>query len=313
MSQLANPHFPAAPVRLAPTATATAASATAASAAVAPTALLVGPMKAGTSWLYEFLKTRRDVVLPQGVKETFYFDRRFHRKPPEWYLGHFCPEAAAKSSHVLEVAPTYFHHREVPQRVVETLGAIPVVVTLREPAARAFSLFQHMRRYGYTSCRTFRSAVERHPEIVQSSCYSAAISRWERAVGEPNVKVLWMEDLQADPLRFAGRCCEALGIDPPSDPESLPGRINAACRPRCRTVAWLGRTAADALRSYRLYSVVEIAKHWGLKSWFFGTPSRKREAVTEEDRCWFMDLIEDDLRCFQSRWGRDASHWFGQG
>lgn len=283
-------------------------AADAGAAGALPRALLVGPMKAGTSWLHAFLKTHAQVTLPRGVKETFYFDRRYQRKPLRWYAAHF-PREAADGALTVEVAPTYFHPPEVPQRVVETLGPIPVVVTLREPAARAFSLFQHMRRYGYTSCRTFRSAVQRHPEILQSSQYSAALRRWERAVGEPNVKVLWMEQLQADPLRFARACCEALGIDARIERNALPGPVNVACRPRWRAVAWTGRAFADALRSHRLYAVVDYAKRCGIKRWFFGAPARSGESITESDRRWFLGLIEDDLRWLERRFERQTSHW----
>jgi hypothetical protein len=44
-----------------------------------PDAMVIGPMKAGTTWLYSYLISRGDVCLPEGVKETFFFDRRFNK------------------------------------------------------------------------------------------------------------------------------------------------------------------------------------------------------------------------------------------
>lgn len=260
-----------------------------------PSALIVGPMKAGTSWLHQYLKTRPDVALPAGVKETFFFDDRFDSKTTEWYLSHFAEATSCDLKSILEVAPTYFHPAEVPGRVLRTLGEIKVVVTLREPAARAYSLFQHMRRYGFTQCTDFRDAVHTHPQILASSHYATCLQRWRSTFAEENVSVLFMQDLATDPLRFATDCCLALGLDPPRSIDVLPDRVNVASEPRNYYLARAARLTGDVLRSARLYAVVEAAKQCGLKTVFFGKPQRRRQAITPQEREWFLNLIADDL------------------
>lgn len=274
-----------------------------------PNALIVGPMKAGTSWLYEYLKSRNDVSVPTGTKETFFFDDRFESKGVDWYLKHFQNAGGPNVTTIIEVAPTYFHGAELPRRVLETLGKIKIVVTLRDPAKRAFSLFQHMRRYGYTKATDFRQAVQNHPEMLASSRYAECLERWREVMGPENVSVLFMEDLAAEPLNFAADCCHALYIAPPESAAQLPSKVNVASQPRNYYVALAGRLVGDALRSIRLYAVVDMAKRAGLKRLFFGKPQVHRQSITPEERSWFIDQIADDIRHLETILNRDFSDW----
>lgn len=279
---------------------------------VRPNALIVGPMKAGTSWLYEYLKSHDEVVVPSGTKETFFFDQRFDNKSSDWYYSHFAPRHHGRTKRVLEVAPTYFHPANVPARVLETLGRIQIIVTLRDPAERAFSLFQHMRRYGFTSCTDFQDAVRSHAEILESSRYNESLHRWERTFGRENVSVLFMDDLRNDPLRFASDCCNALGITPPYDTSGFPSKVNEAAEAGNYYVAKLTRLGGDLLRSFRLYRVVDAAKRLGLKKLVYGKPQTVRQSITPEERSWFLDQIKLDLCALQRRFDRDLSHWLGK-
>ena len=274
-----------------------------------PNALIVGPMKAGTSWLYEYLASRDDVVVPSGTKETFYFDERFESKSLAWYLSHFQHVKYTTGKRIIEVAPTYFHPAKVPSRVRETLGEIKIVVTLRDPAERAFSLFQHMRRYGFTSCSEFQDAVVKHPEIIESSLYNESLVRWEQAFGRENVTVLFMEDLKSSPINFAGKCCRALGLAEPTSEEALPQKVNVAADPRNYHVAKFGRVAGDLLRSFRLYPIVQAAKKVGLKRVVFGKPQTVRQIITAEERAWFLEQIKLDVVALQNHVDRDLDAW----
>lgn len=275
----------------------------------APDALIVGPMKAGTSWLYEYLKTRSEVCLPRGVKETFYFDQRFESKSPGWYTDHFA--AAESGQRIVEVAPTYFHSADVPDRVRRALGQIPIVITLRDPSTRAFSLYQHMRRYGFTQCGTFREAVREHDEILESSRYATCLERWQNVMGDSRVEVLLMEQLKTDNRAFAAACCEAIGLSGPATEDPLPAPVNVAAVARSYTVARGGRWVGDCLRSVKLYWVVESAKRLGLKRLFFGRPQTgaEKQSITPEDRRWFIDQIDDEINRLESMLGRDLSAW----
>lgn len=253
-----------------------------------PTALVIGPMKAGTTWVQDYLAWRGDVCLPAGVKETFFFDRHFDRGA-DWYRAHFRHHDPARHRAVTEVAPSLFHGDDVPDRVAQTLGSLPLIVTTRDPVARAWSHYLHLRRKGYTRA-PLAEAVARHPEIIAASQYDAQLDRWRAALPQAPLTVLPLEDLIANPSDYAARLCDALGIAPRDPPETL-GAANASGVPPSFLLARLGRQTAAAIRSAGGYGVVNLAKRLGLKRVFFGADGGNRLEIGDDDR----SLIETAL------------------
>jgi hypothetical protein len=256
-----------------------------------PTALVIGPQKAGTTWIHDYLQDRGDVGLPRHVKETFYFDR-YHDRGMEWYCRQFTVPAEARQ--IVEVAPTYFQNGAARARIAEDLGPIPVVCTLRDPVQRTFSHYVHMRRYGMTRL-PLREAAATFPELLDSSRYSHHIRQWRSAVGEHNVHVLWMENLRDDPEAYVRSLCRALDIEYRLIPDALRGQVNQASMPKHHALARAGWKTADALRGLGLHPLVEAAKRLGLKKVFFGTPEDGNlPKMSADDREWLRDQLRPD-------------------
>lgn len=253
-----------------------------------PTALVIGPMKAGTTWVQDYLAWRGDVCVPSGVKETFFFDNHFDRGT-EWYQAHFRHHDPARHHAVVEVAPSLFHGDAAPERVAQTLGSLPLIVTTRDPVARAWSHYLHMRRKGYTRA-PLAEAVAQYPEIIAASLYGAQLDRWRAALPQSPLTVLSLEDLIADPAVYAERLCAALGIASRDPPETL-GASNASGVPPSFLLARLGRQMATAIRASGGYGVVNLAKWLGLKQIFFGADGSKQVRMTPDER----DVIEAAL------------------
>ncbi|MEZ5066079.1 MAG: sulfotransferase domain-containing protein [bacterium] len=269
-----------------------------------PGALVVGPQKAGTTWIHEYLAWRGDVTLPHQVKETFFFDRHWSRGLP-WYAGHFRGEAEP----AIEVAPTYFHEPQVDERVVASLGRIPIVVTLRDPVKRTSSLWVHMRRYGMTDL-PFREALDRHPELLDSSRYATHLEKWRNAVGPENVDVLFLEDLKRDPNTWAAGVCRILGLEPRDVPEELRRPVNEASVPTSHHLARLGWRVSMGLRSLGLHAPVEAAKRLGLKSVFFGRPGdRPLPSPDPADLAYVRERLLPEIERTERLLGVDLSRW----
>ena len=266
-----------------------------------PNALVIGPMKAGTTWLHDFLEAQGNVCLPAGVKETFYFDR-YYNKGDNWYCQHFAAYDAGKHARIMEIAPSYFHSAEAAERMRRLLGDIPLVITLRDPVKRSWSHYLHLRRYGYTS-KNLQQAAQDHPQLLQASCYAAMLQRWQQHFSAENLHVIWQEDLQANPEHYAMRFCQLLDIPFAGLPEQARQRSNEAAVPPSSAVAALGRKFSYALRERGLYNVVNIAKKLGLKRFFFGTPGNAALPVmTENDASWLAGQLQEDFNQLAERY-----------
>lgn len=265
-----------------------------------PDTLFIGPMRTGTTWTYDYLRTREDVCLPKGVKETLFFDRHFTEV--SWYQSHFQHYDPHRHGRVVEVAPSYFHCPEAPERIARLLGRPRLVVIVRDPVKRCISHYRHLRRRGLTK-RPILEAVEVFPEIVEASRYAAMIKRWEIVFGEGAVKLLFQEDLKASPSEFAASLCKILELpyrDVPAD--LIKSRVNSASDPPNFLLARLGKKAADYLRSRRLYAPVHVAKAVGLKQVFFGSGQGGiKPTVTQEELHALTNMLADDMAEFEQR------------
>lgn len=255
-----------------------------------PRSLVIGPMKAGTTWIQEYLDWRGDVCLPNKVKETFFFDR-YYARGDDWYARRFAHFDPSRHTSIIEVAPSLFHDPDAPARVHESLGPVPLVVMRRDPVARAWSHYQHMRRKGYTTA-PLAEAVEAFPGIVTASRHDEMMERWRSALPDAAITVLEMEDLRGDREKFVAMLCGAFDLPVLDAPDDLQAS-NAAGVPKSYLVARIGSLTANTLRASGAYGVVNLAKKAGLKNVFFGKPSTAEQRVvpTEEERAFLIERV----------------------
>lgn len=259
-----------------------------------PDAIIIGPMKSGTSWIQEYLNSRGDVALPGGVKETFFFDRRYD-KGLDWYTSHFEYADSVRQLLAVEVAPSYFHSLIAAERMRSILGEIPLVVTLRDPVRRAWSHYLHLRRYGYTNA-PLREATREFPEILEASRYKTCLKRWQQSFQHDRMCVLWQEELAQSPEEYARKLCEGLSIPFVTPDASLQEKKNAAALPRSALLAAVGDRTAHLLRANRLYGLVNFAKRIGLKSLFFGKPGTSvMPQLGDADVKWLTQELENEM------------------
>lgn len=272
-----------------------------------PEAVVIGPMKAATTWVDRYLRSRGDVCLPQDVKETFFFDRNYGRGL-DWYLGHFAQDTMT-CTRLVEVAPSYFHSQAAPARMKEALGDVRLVAVLRDPVTRAFSHYLHLLRYGFTGT-DLRQSVAAYPEIVSASAYATCLRRWFDVFGRDRILVLFQHDIAERPNAFVHDLCAHLGLDYLSPGAQMSERVNEAAMPSSRLLAAAGQKVADGLRTAGLYRLVNLAKSLGLKEVFFGKPGGKElPKLSEDDRAWLSEMLAQEVVELEDMLGVDLSRW----
>ena len=136
-----------------------------------PGFLLIGAQKAGTTGLYEALATLPGVGSP-SAKEVHYFDQKVLR-PSSWYFAHFW------GSHGLlwgEASPEYLDTPDVPTRVQALLPDVKLIVSLRDPVARAVSHYHHSVDFGYEH-RTLEAAVADELRLEAAGAWDSTMDR----------------------------------------------------------------------------------------------------------------------------------------
>lgn len=273
-----------------------------------PFVLFIGPQRAGTSWLYRYFVQRRDVCLPLDVKEIFFFDENYERGL-DYYKSHFQPKPEHKVA--LEITTTSFSHPAAPGRILETCGAsVRLMCPLREPVMRSYSLYKHYKRYGMVE-GTLQEAVQKRPDIIESSRYATHLENWFSLFGRENIYFSFQEHLAQNQEEYVRHICDSIGIAYSPVPPDLSGRYNATTVPPSRFVAAIAQKGADILRSCKLYPVINAAKALGLKKYIFGkeNPDADPLFIPDEDRVFLEKALKGELEKLEKLLGFEIKYW----
>lgn len=208
-----------------------------------PDFLILGAQKAGTSSLHQYLAGHPQVIAARE-KEVHFFDNQFGRGSA-WYRRRFpsrarlALERARRGAPVLtgEATPMYLVHPQVPARIAALVPRTRLIVLLREPAARAYSQWQHNQRMGWdplpfaaaiaqeeARIAPALAAMAQDPLCVDTRfhawCYKTRgryleqLQRYEALFPRDRILVLCAEDLFRDPGAVYDRTLEFLGLAP---------------------------------------------------------------------------------------------------
>jgi hypothetical protein len=170
-----------------------------------PAIFFVGPPRTATTWLHSVLKDRMN--LP-NTKETVFYDQRYDRGFG-WYLEHF--DARAVDLPKAEIAPTYFFSNLARRRILASAGRVKIVVTLRDPVQRLYSLYR-LRYSNADFLWNLEEACEHDEEFATATECSLHLAAWQDCFGAANVMTLFYEDLIVDPQAFLDRVCGFAGL-----------------------------------------------------------------------------------------------------
>jgi hypothetical protein len=268
--------------------------------------VVVGPARAGTTWIDEYLRRHKDVCLPEEVKEIHFFNFKYD-KGLDWYFSHFQPHNTDQI--VGEVCPTYFHLPQVAQRIYEVNPNCKIICTLRNPIDRSSSLYVHMMRYGYLKPGiSFKEAVKERPVLVESSRYHTHVTRWREYFGEQNVCILMYDDLKRDSVGFVKTLCDFLGLQVQGFPEELKKAVNVSEFPINFTLARNFHRLANLLENYKLYFLINAGKRLGLNKLVLG--GRKAEGeISGEDRRYLYGFLKEEIDGLERLLNLDLSSW----
>lgn len=269
---------------------------------ILPKVLFVGPQRTGTTWIYEYLRFRGDILLPKGVKETWFFSHYFD-KGVDWYASHFRPRK--HFSCVVEVDRTLFSHPEAPKRVYETLGLdVTIICTLRDPIKRSISHYLHAKHYGWTN-KSLEEAIYELPSIIDESRYTKHLNRWISVFGSKRVHIVFQEDLAQDPDAFVSKLCEIMRIPFIAIPSRLMTRVNKAMAPRYLPLVRLGYRAVRPLRSRQLYWLIKFFKNLGLSRVLY-SPLSQKDFSSKEAQQILVKELQGEVQALKQLLGRDV-------
>lgn len=239
----------------------------------------VGPQKTSTSWLDAMLRQHPGLALPDAVKETFFFDR-YHDRGPGWYRSLWTTPLRGRQ--VGEIGPSYFDDAEARRRLRQHNPALKILICLRDPVERTYSLFCHHYARGAVK-GSFAEAVRAMPRIVSSGDYAGHAAAWAAEFGPAQLLLIRQEDVRDRPAVVLDAVCSFLGV-PPVVWDQAGAAVYERPRPRSLLLSRAAAAVARTLRRFDLHRVVRLADRLGVRQLVFGARRFEYPALTAEDR-----------------------------
>jgi hypothetical protein len=273
-----------------------------------PNFIYIGPDKAGSSWLHEVLLRHPQVFL-SPAKDLYFFDRYYDRGIA-WYLRQF-DDTGPEHLVVGEVCQDYLFHPEAPQRIADSLGSCRMMVTLRDPADRAFSSYLYMLRSGWEP-GTFLEALDSQPMLLEHGSYATALERFTELFGRDQIYVAVFDDLVADPQAFIDALTEWLDVTPVTlSPALLEARLPAG-RARSVLLSRLACWGANIVRERDGANLVGWVKRSPVVQRALYRPlTTDKPVMTAEERSAVQVALADEMAALDRVYGLDLARRWG--
>lgn len=179
-----------------------------------------------------------------------------------------------------------------------------MMVTLRDPADRAFSSYLYMLKQGQQP-GSFLQALETRPELLDHGRYATSLEGYRSVFGPDAIHVAVFDDLVEDPQAFIDALLARLGIDPMTLSEELLAARLPAARARSRAVSRMARGAADVVRE-RLdgANVIGRVKRSTLVQRVLYVPlGEDKPTMTEQERAAVHEALAEEIDALDGVYG----------
>ena len=178
------------------------------------------------------------------VKGLYFFDHHFE-KGWQWYLEHFAEASTEKI--VGEISHSYLYSSVACEQIAEMDPNIQLMVCLREPMDRAFSMYlDGIRNEKWTG--SFEQRCGDTSEIFEEGCYAKFLQPYLDRFPRDQIHITLFDDLKHDPESYAAGVCDALGISHLPLGARMRTKVMPACLPRNKQLAAFSKQMSQTCR-----------------------------------------------------------------
>ncbi len=280
----------------------------------APNFIGVGGEKTASTWIYKCLLEHPQICGPKK-KELSYFDTvkiigwepreksEYEKYGIEKYLEHFnhCDDTKITGEYTAQ----YLHDKKVAPLLAQLFPDVKIIISLRNPIERTYSMYQGISEGDRTSLGTFEEAIKKEPEFTRRSMYAEYVEAYLTLFPKEQVHIILQDDVVTDPVHTIQSLYRFLGVSDTFVPESAHTKERSAEQKKLQTF----RDCIYKNSLTRFFA--RCAKHLGL------TPTLKKliqsrikkDTMKPETRAQLQTLFLNDIKKTGALIGRDLSHW----
>jgi hypothetical protein len=273
-----------------------------------PNFLIIGAMKAGTTSLWQYLRSHPQVFMPDDKELHFFSREHVWSRGLDWYQGKF--EVPPTATAIGEASPSYSKHPHLPGVPIRIATVIPdarLIYVIRQPIERMRSHYLHHVATGQEH-DPIETALRPDSEYVNTSRYAMQIACYLEHFRRDQLLIVESEDLRSDRVATLRRVYEFLGIDDGWLPPTIQRQFyRTAERRRLRSIPLMmrrlsgspvGRLIPDAVRARVKKSRVVTR-----------TVDEDEAMITHTFRGELQEVMREDVSRLRQFLGPDFDGW----
>jgi hypothetical protein len=269
-----------------------------------PNFLIIGAAKSGTTSLYHYLRQHPDIFMSPIKEPNYYTDE--DDLVPNAIRSRAAYEklfAGANGRAIGEASVRYLNAVAGVDRIYADLDGVRLIVSLRQPADRAYSSYLQRSSSGRET-RRVEEALQPGSYSFETSRYYPRLRRFYDRFPREQIKVILFEDLDANPQTVLRELFCFLDVDPGFIADTSV-RYNAGVAPRS---LFLNRLFYAGIQRFRpLVPQRLLAK--GLATRLRRPILQKPEPISPLLRRRLTEQYREDILATGELVGRDLSHW----
>ena len=280
---------------------------------IKPNFLVIGDHKTGTTSINEYLKQHPDVYVPRAMKELRYFafdaENDYHCRSNAYrvrtlkgYLGYFSD--ATTQSAIGETSPNYLRAPGACLRIKQVLPDAKLILSLRNPAERLFSMYQMELRAkgGKPDFDAFVFAND--ARCIKGNFYWPDLKNYYDIFPRENILVVLMEDLTQDQAATMGKIYQFIGVDANFKPSEYHYNTGGVPNNRAWYLVLMKMRSLTKALGFKSAGLKDLGK--GLLRRSLSQEIIQLSATTKRK---ILAVCQNDVVRTQELIGRDLSHW----
>lgn len=271
--------------------------------------IVVGASRCATFWIEKCLSEHPELYVYPNELMFFYHDQgrksNYELEGIEGYYKRF--KGIKKKSG--EVSPGYLLDPAVAPTIKQYFPEVKIIASLRNPIKR----FHSEKTY----FESFQYAKIPKEKLIDGSMYYKKLIRYYKLFPKKNIKILLVEDIKKDPVKFIQEIYEFLGVDKNFTPKNAFIKANQMSKPKFPIFEYYRQFAskiAEFLKFSNMSFLVNIFRKMKINriSWYIWEKNREEietPEMAEEEKEELLKIFLEDINKTEKLIKRDLSEW----
>ena len=275
-----------------------------------PNFLGIGAQKCATTWVHRVLLDHPQAAV-SDLKELNFFSAAYDHGA-QWYESHFEDKSGLA---VGEISPSYFYDSAAPARAKAYNPDFKVILTVRDPLARAYSNHLHEIRIGHFrgTDLSFEAGIANNPMYLEQSLYAKHFRKWLTHFDRDRILVLIQEEIENDPVAQARKLYEFLGLNASHQSIFLFRRVNQSYEEKLKGMNKVLRTFGQVGRRIGAGTIINrLRRHPAINAVREANQRHLNEVVppmSVQVRTDLQNILGTDARAFATLINRTDLPW----